>query len=217
MLSLRMSFVTGVAFLCTIAGCQNGKTAALRQENQELRARLADSEQALRAAPDPAMLQAMQGEIAQREARIRDLEAQLRSPGPANTAPELAGIETSYDRRKGELTVNLPADILFASGSAELKSTSKATLDKVVAALKKDYPGKAVRVEGHTDTDPIVKTRQQWQDNLDLSQSRAAAVSRYLLGAGVEKKRVATIGYGDAHPKATKSASRRVEIIVVVG
>lgn len=203
-------------------GCQgNGlktENANLRQENQQLKTRLAESENAQRSAPTAEQLKAMQNEIAQREQRIRELENQLRAGATDGKAdPGIAGIETSYDRKKGELTVNLPADILFASGSAELKSSSRATLEKVVTALRKDYAGKKIRVEGHTDRDPIVRTKQQWLDNLDLSLNRAAAVSRYLMDKGVDKKNVATVGYGDATPKSTKAASRRVEIVVVVG
>ena len=219
MLQLRMSALLVISLAMLSAGCSGGmknENASLKRENQELQARLADSERALRSAPDPSQLQRMQNEIAQREARIRELETQLRTSEPGSD-PGISGIETTYDRRKGELTVNLPADILFPSGSIQLKSTSKATLDKVVAALKKDYAGKRIRVEGHSDNDPIVRTKDQWIDNLDLSLNRAATISRYLSEKGVDSKLITTSGLGSAVPKKTKAASRRVEIVVLVG
>lgn len=213
------ALVIGLAALVNL-GCQSAlksENAQLKDANQALQARLADADAKARAA-DPTQLQAMQNELAQREARIRELEAQLRKPDPGRAAdPGIAGIQTSYDRAKGEMTVHLPGDILFASGSADLKPTAKATLNKIAAALKKDYPGKKFRVEGHTDTDPIAATKKHWTDNLDLSQNRAAAVMRYIVQQGVDKKLIGAVGYGDARPKSTKPASRRVEIVVLVG
>lgn len=218
----RMGWCVAVLMLAFLSvGCSGGlkqQVGDLQKENQELRAERDNLKSALASAPDPSQLRAMQNEIAQREARINELESQLRKPEPGGRSdPGIAGIETSYDRKRGEMTVHLPSDILFASGSADLKASAKATLDKVAAALKKDYAGKKIRIEGHTDTDPIVKTKDKWTDNLGLSLGRAAAVTRYLSGKGLDKKNLATVGYGEAKPKANKAKSRRVEIVVVVG
>lgn len=217
--SWMSSVVLGLFFFTSI-GCQStglkDENAALRRDNQTLKTRLDDSESARRNAPDAAQVQAMQAELAAKENRIKELEGQLRRP-EAGSDPGIAGIDTSYDRKKGELTVSLPSDVLFAPGSSELKAGSKATLEKLVAAIKKDYAGKKVRVEGHTDKDPVVRSQDKWIDNLDLSQNRAGSVARYLMERGVDKKNIATVGYGDTHPKGTKAASRRVEIVVVVG
>ena len=46
-------------------------------------------------------------------------------------------------------------------------------VDKVAAALKRDYSGKQIRVEGHTDSDPIKLSK--WANNQQLSLARAAA------------------------------------------
>jgi chemotaxis protein MotB len=212
------TIVLGFLSFATI-GCQSTlkqENQALRSDNQRLQNSLRDSEAARRNSPDPAQVQTLQNELTAREARIKELESQLRRPD-VNSDPEIAGIATSYDRKKGELTVSLPSDVLFTPGSVEIKSGSKTTLDKLIAAIKRDYSGKKVRVEGHTDKDPIVRSQDKWIDNLDLSQNRAGAVARYLMEHGVERKNIATIGYGDTQPKSTKSASRRVEIVVIVG
>lgn len=217
----RAGMVAMVLGLLTLSmGCASnkGETAKLQEENALLRQRLGEYQSALAGSANPNQVTALQSEIAQREARIRELEAQIKKPdatGP--TTPGIEGVTTSYDRRKGELTVSLPADILFASGNAQLKDSSLATLEKVIGALRKEYAGKKIRVEGHTDNDPIVHSKDQWIDNLDLSLNRAASVSRYLISKGVDRKNIATVGWGDAAPRATKAASRRVEIIVVVG
>ncbi|MGE5610637.1 MAG: DUF2730 family protein [Bacillota bacterium] len=221
MSGLRMGSWVAVLGCFVMVGCASkgpDELSQLRQQNQQLQARLTDAEGKLKAAPDATQLQALQNEIAQREARIKELESQLQK-GDATTGddPQLAGIKATYDRKKGELTVQLPGDVLFTPGSADLKSTAKTTLDKIVRAIKKDYGDKKVRVEGHTDPDPIRLTSKQWTDNLDLSLNRAAAVTRYLQKQGLDKKLIATVGYGENHPKASKAASRRVEIVVVVG
>src|SRR5258706_8930786 len=115
------------ASLLSAAGCQNkvhDENLQLHQQNRELQTQLSDREERLKAAPDPAQLAAMQREIADRDAKIQQLQASLTKPGPGGTAdPGIAGIETTYDAKAGTLTVNLPGDVLFDSGKAMLKPT----------------------------------------------------------------------------------------------
>src|SRR5690606_7865289 len=102
----------------------------------------------------------LQAENARLQQEMAQLQESLRSqPAGEPTDPSLAGIETSYDAAAGTITVNLPGDVLFASGSTELKASAKSTLDKISSAIKKDYAGKRVAVEGHTDSDPIRRTK----------------------------------------------------------
>lgn len=194
-------------------GCQNkvhDENIALHKENRELRDRLS-------AAPDPSQLQTMQEEIAMRNAKIQELEDQLRQPAPGGGAqPGLEGIDATYDPQAGTVTVNLPGDVLFDSGKASLKESAKSTLNKIIAAIRKDYPAKQIFVDGHTDTDPINKSRGKWEDNLDLSAARARAVVNHLTSNGLDSKQVVLRAYGSNNPKANKAASRRVEVVVVV-
>jgi outer membrane protein OmpA-like peptidoglycan-associated protein len=206
-----------------LVGCANKEMDALTKQNKELqsnydrlRSENADLQSRLAAAPDASQLSTLQGEVASRDAKIKELEDQLRKPTPgAGDQPGIEGIETTYDAAAGTLTVNLPGDVLFASGQDSLKPSARATLDKIVSALKSDYAGKRVRVEGHTDTDPINKTKDKYVDNLDLSLNRAAAVTRYLESRGLSSKLITTSGYGPSRPRGDKASSRRVEIVVV--
>lgn len=126
------------------------------------------------------------------------------------------GVEVSEDQRG--IVVTLPDAILFDSGKTELKSTSKATLDRIAGVIQQDYSGRTIRVEGHTDSDPIRKSK--WADNWQLSCERALAVGRYLVGRGIDKKRVYAAGFGDQVPRDTnataagKARNRRVEIVI---
>lgn len=198
------------------AGCQNklhDENLALHRQNRELQERLNESELRLQQAPNPADLQRLQGELASRDAQIAQLQQQLRQPSPGQPAdPGLAGIEVTRNDREGTLTVNIPGDVLFTSGQSELKESSKKTLDRIVRAIRTDYPGKKIFVDGHSDSDPISKTKDKWKDNLDLSAARARTVAAYLRQQGVTS--VSTRAFAETSPKSNKAASRRVEIVV---
>jgi chemotaxis protein MotB len=217
-----MSIAALVSLVALGTGCQSkmhDENLALHRQNRELQTQLSDEKGRPKStAPDNSgQIAAMQSEIAQRDAKIAELQAQLNKPEPQATPEEgnlLQGIEVTRDPRAGTVTVNLPGDVLFASGSAELKSSAKATLDKVVNALKKDYAGKKTIVQGYTDTDPISKTKDKWEDNLDLSAARARAVAKYLVQQGLDSRHVSLQAYGETMPKGTKDRSRRVEIVV---
>ena len=82
----------------------------------------------------------------------------------------------------GNLT--LAGDLTFRSGSHTLSTSGKATLDKVAKAIG-DSSANHVRVEGHTDSDPISKSGRKYNDNLHLSVMRAHAVAAYLISKGI--------------------------------
>lgn len=224
---LAGALVLGAASLMASTGCQNklhDDNMALHDQNNKLqadlndtRSKLSDTEGRLSQAPDPSTVNQLQN-------RVNELEAQLKSaqaapaPGAAAPAPDpnLAGIEATYDKSRGTLTVNLPGEVLFDKGKAVLKPSASRTLDKIVAAIKKDYATKTIFVDGHTDTDPITRTKQQWEDNWDLAAARANAVRRYLTSHGVDPRKVDLRSFGPNHPKKNKDASRRVEIVVQV-
>src|SRR5689334_2585225 len=77
---------------------------------------------------------AMQAELAAREARIKELEAaRAQSANKDSDDPKIAGVASTYDKAKRELTVTLQSDILFAPGSADIRPEAKPSLDKVAA------------------------------------------------------------------------------------
>jgi outer membrane protein OmpA-like peptidoglycan-associated protein len=181
----------------------------LQNEKQDLQDQLAQSKS--REDTLAAELSARQAELDAALARIRELESKPAGPGTA------AGWERGVLGDK----VTVGTDILFAAGKADLTSAGKSALDKIAADLTGTYSGLPVRVYGHTDADPIRKSRRLWQDNLDLSANRAMAVTRYLISKGVSAKNVETVAMGESHPVADNSSpagktkNRRVEIIVI--
>jgi len=211
-----------ISLLCVAGvGCQNkvqDENTSLWRQNRELQARNRQLEAERDARADPNQLTSLQQQLSQRDQQIADLQNQLRAPQPGASEPandSLAGIEVTKDEKAGTVTVNVPGDVLFVSGQAELKESAKATLNKVASAIKKSYGGKKILVQGYTDKDPISRTKDKWTDNLDLSAARARAVATYLASQGVDTKKVGLQAFGDTSPKTSKEKSRRVEIVVL--
>lgn len=138
---------------------------------------------------------------------------------PTRTKPDF-GPDIDVSMSGDTMTVTLPDKILFDVGKAGLKADSKRHLDKIAAVLAKDFAGHVVRVEGHTDNQPIVKTKNLWQDNWDLSCNRAMSVVRYLTTKGISPKNVYAAGFGFYKPVASndtvagRAKNRRVAIVV---
>lgn len=176
------------------------------QENQELRDRLA-AEQAARQ-------EAQTRGASLEQENLNLLSDRQRAPGSSSgrTGFEGSGFE-NYRTAGGEIVVSAAGDVLFDSGKATLKASAKAGLDKVASVIKSQYNSNVIRVEGYTDTDPIVKSN--WKSNERLSGERAMAVEEYLVSRGVPRDRIYYAGFGSAHPRSTKKDSRRVEIVIL--
>ncbi|WP_038036787.1 peptidoglycan -binding protein [Thermopetrobacter sp. TC1] len=114
------------------------------------------------------------------------------------------------------------AEVLFPKGSAELTEEGKRELDKLAEAIKeleKQIPPDInwiLRVDGHTDSDPIHTPR--YASNWELSAARAISVVKYLISKGVPPERLAATGFGEFHPldprdtEEAKAKNRRIEL-----
>ena len=177
-----------------LGGCGKSlkaENAELWEENKALRAQLASKQQELDAA----------------NVTIANLQSRSR-PAPAPKG----GIFTDGPR---QATARIPGDVLFSSGKTSLKSSAKSTLNQIVRILKDRYVGHEVRVVGYTDSDPIRKS--PWKTNLRLGAERAMAVHNYLKSQGVPASRMHVASYGENKSLGSKSKSRRVEIVVLIG
>ncbi len=134
----------------------------------------------------------------------------------------LRGTGVSVKIKEGHISVVLPSSILFNSGQTKLKKAAKNSLSKVCDVLKKDFPNETIRIEGHTDSDPIKRTKQVYKSNWELSAKRAATVLHYLVdNCHLDPKKLYLAGFGKHQPvasnknKSGKSKNRRVEIVVL--
>lgn len=146
----------------------------------------------------------------------RQLEAAKRSIDAAVTRAGMRdSVSTRIDQRG--LVVRLATDgVLFDSGSAALRPDGLRLLAPIATALRR-LPN-PVRVEGHTDSNPIATA--VYPSNWELSGGRAAAVVRRLERGGLPSGRLEVSGFGDARPIASndtvagRAANRRVDVLV---
>lgn len=127
-------------------------------------------------------------------------------------ATQNTGVQVSQTP-DNELKLNIPSDISFDSGKANVKPELRGVLDAFAQGLTQQ-PGTVVRIVGHTDSsgsDAI---------NDPLSLARANAVRNYLADRGVAPTRVETTGRGSHEPVAAntttagRAQNRRVEIFM---
>ena len=129
---------------------------------------------------------------------------------------DLSDLDVRYNDR-GRLSIGIESTVTFDSGSTELKTSAHDVLRRVAAVLRRDFSEFRIYVEGHTDTDPIVKTRSQFRSNRHLSSERADAVAAFLVAScDIPEDRIAVAGFGPFDPRMTgeKERNRRVEIVV---
>ncbi len=120
--------------------------------------------------------------------------------------------------RNGVMLVNMPSEVLFPSAGADLSEPGKLAVMQVGAILK-NLPDRQFMIVGHTDSLPIKSTI--YKDNWDLSTARALTVTKYLVSAGLEAKRLIAAGHGEFDPVGNNKAkdgrekNRRIEIILM--
>ncbi len=119
---------------------------------------------------------------------------------------------------RGRMVINLPQDILFGSGSADLGREGRETLGEIASVLS-EFDDRTFQVEGHTDDDPI--STSQFPSNWELSAARALSVVKLLVDRGVSPGLVSGAGYGEFQPVATNETedgqrlNRRIEIVML--
>lgn len=133
----------------------------------------------------------------------------------ANLRRILEGSGVSVTRNGDRITLNMPGNITFDSGSASIKSSFYEVLDSVGLVLK-EFNESDARVAGHTDS------RGSEDFNQRLSERRAESVASYLgRRPGVDPRRIYAMGYGETMPVASnatssgRSRNRRVEIEIL--
>lgn len=168
-----------------------------RQENGQLKAENATFR---RSAIDVEGLRAQKDKLAKLVAQLEKAGGGIQIPGVTPVATE------------DGVGLRIEDAVLFASGQAELTSTGKNTIGQLMRVLQAD--GRTLRVDGHTDSDPI--RRSSWLSNLHLSARRAVAVAEELRKRGFPVAKLQVRGLGSSRPvskiAAEKAKNRRVEL-----
>ena len=120
-------------------------------------------------------------------------------------------------REEDRLIISLAEQIFFDGGKSTLRPKNLDTFHGLMSALADS--GCDVRVEGHTDDEPL--TRGPYRSNLELSVARAVSVVRYLNHEFAYPSELTSVaGYADAHPlddndtPEGRAKNRRVDIVV---
>lgn len=113
--------------------------------------------------------------------------------------------------------IEIPSDLLFDSGSDELKSgDGKLLLQRIATIFAKLPPTLAIDVIGHTDNTKI--RGGKYADNWELSLGRSLNVASLLRGESGAGDRIRASGKGEVEPVSTnehpdgRALNRRVEL-----
>jgi len=154
-----------------------------------------------------------------KDAQINDLQRQLSdAESKLRNQPGMENVQV--ESVNGQLRFTILNEVLFESGKAELKQSSKTTLDSVLAIIQQDFADREICLEGHTDSDPIQKSK--WKDNWELSYNRSIAVLYYFMNEKqIAPERLKAVACGEFHPvvandsNANKRLNRRAVIVVM--
>jgi chemotaxis protein MotB len=195
----------------------NQQISAMRRQLQTLNSLLTDAETKNKAS----------------DAQIADLGKRLNS-ALAQRVQELTRYRSEFfgrlrqilSQRSDILVVGdrfvFQAEVLFEKGQAALNPEGEAEMLKLADALKqleREIPSDiawVLRVDGHTDNDPIQSA--QFKSNWELSAGRAIAVVNFMIANGVQPQHLVAAGFGEFQPidpgstEEAKSRNRRIEL-----
>lgn len=158
-----------------------------------------------------------QGALLAELKRLQEELANARRATPDFKESDFAKVPGSRPEEGG---LQLGEALLFNEGSDRLKPEAQRTLDQVVSLLRTEYPGEMVIIEGHTDNQPLDRTKKIYGQNMNLGYARAGAVFRYFLDHGIPEDRMALYSYSfnkpldaaTANTEEGRRANRRVVI-----
>ena len=114
------------------------------------------------------------------------------------------------------------SEVLFSKGAAQIGEAGKDQLRQLAKTLKeisRKIPPDinwVLRVDGHTDKDPI--RTERFPSNWELSSARAISVVQLLIEQGLRPNRLAAAGFGEFQPlenrddEIGKRRNRRIEL-----
>jgi len=112
-----------------------------------------------------------------------------------------------------QLKLNVPGDLSFDTGRADIKPNMRPILDQFASGLS-SQPNTEVRIVGHTDS----TGSDELNDRLSLE--RAQATRQYLVERGIAPSQIQVAGRGEHEPVADNSTdsgrarNRRVEVFL---
>ncbi len=136
--------------------------------------------------------------------------------------PEIESEKVRVSEDERGLVITLTGDSFFDPGSARLRDEVRPILKKV-GGIVNTVPN-YVRIEGHTDGNPVTlsRTRDGYTTNWELSAARSVNVLRYLAEEeNVEQKKLSAVAFGEQRPLDDNSTpegrayNRRVDVVIL--
>ena len=142
------------------------------------------------------------------------------------TWEDMVAVSEKLVIRDGDkLKIAVPS-IIFRKNAADFDGLEQNVVDRNVKVLTRiaeilnKFPEYKVQVEGHANNTSGTE-REEKEDLIPLSGARADAVRKFLIGKGVARGRLSSVGIGGTKPIAARSdrdnwwKNRRVEFILI--
>lgn len=198
--------IEGLKAAQTDAANASEAMTALQAENEKLKSEIAalqekvNSESGPNLANDPTLIEASR----QLKARLAEI-------------PDGNHINVQLEKRG--LRVIVPSDYAFNRGTVLLSDAAKPVLNEIAAVLLASAPNRRIRVEGHTDDQPMIDL--PFADNWGLGAARADRVRQHLVTeARMDPAALELVTRSHFEPIAKnttpegRAQNRRVEIVV---
>lgn len=161
----------------------------------------------------PLMLEYMSASYEQKS--YEEIDEEIKD---ATKKGELEGVKSEITDKGLLITFN--EDMVFNPASATLTPKAMSTLNKVGGMILEKFVLHYIRVEGHTDNQPIMSF--VFPSNWELSSARSSAIIRYLIAQFKFMPGLFTaVGYGDTRPIADNATNdgrkknRHVDILIL--
>jgi chemotaxis protein MotB len=119
--------------------------------------------------------------------------------------------------RPGSLVLSVAEAGSFPPGQADLTRDAQVLLEEIASAVRSTDSD--VRVEGHTDDQPI--RTAAFASNWELSTARATRVVSFLIQAGIRPARLSATGFAEHRPRVPnrsageRARNRRVDLVIL--
>ena len=134
--------------------------------------------------------------------------------GPSQTYDEISDNNINVRGTNDYAVYDLGKNVLFAEGKSEIQPSAVANLKQVAASINKRFSNGPVRLYGFADS------QGDQASNMQLSQSRAEAVRKWLVNeGGIADSRISVDAKGETSPQnsnetaAGRKDNRSVQIV----
>ncbi len=192
-------------------GDTQGELSTSQSENDKIRKSLGSTQAKLTASQtEIATLSKIEAETKRRNEIYAQFVNRLQSM--------IDGGKLTVNIDAGRIVINLPNNVLFKTGSANLNPEGQEALTQIGGVLTQ-FSDRRFQIEGHSDNVPIKSSR--FPSNWELSTARALSVVHLLTEMGVNPENISAAGFGEFRPRADnededgRKLNRRIEIVML--